>query len=75
MRAAAAAGAASAAAASAAPPADSPPRDFFFDRLPDVLARDRASFLPASAPAGVSVVLVGGGYSAATTLRALVLPR
>lgn len=72
LRAAAAAGAASAAAASAAPPADSPPRDFFFDRLPDVLARDRASFLPASAPAGVSVVLVGGGYSAATTLRALV---
>ena len=54
--------------------------DCFFDRLPDVLGSDLPSFMPpegAEEPAGgtspqvVSVVLVGGGYSAATTLRSL----
>ena len=53
------------------------PLDCFFDRLPDVLGADMASFLPppgtapGAAPPSVTVVLVGGGYSAATTLRSL----
>ena len=47
------------------------PSAIFADGLPDVLGRDAALFTPPSGGA-VRVLLVGGGYSAATTLLALV---
>eukprot|EP00966_Prymnesium_polylepis_P081347 1884540-Prymnesium_polylepis.1 len=48
-------------------------RDVYLDGLPDVLGADEASFLPLAAGGckEVRVALVGGGYSAATTLRGL----
>ena len=54
-----------------AEPAPDGRRACWFDSLPDVCGRDRASFLPADGEESF-IVLVGGGYSAATTLLALV---
>lgn len=44
----------------------------WFDTLPDVCGRDRQSFMPHSKQNARRVALVGGGYSAATTLLSLV---
>ena len=50
------------------------PRSAWFDSLPDVNGKDRGSFVPARQPATstTAVALVGGGYSAATTLLSLI---
>ena len=59
------------AAAAASAGAPTPPVDAFFDRLPDVCGLDCAAFLPRFGGRSVRIAVVGGGYSAATTLRAL----
>lgn len=53
------------------------PDDFFYDRLPDVMGTDQEAFSPRAGSADgakptVNVALIGGGYSAATTLRGLI---
>ena len=53
-------------------PATGKPRTAFFDGIPDVLDRDLSSFLPHAGARNLSVAVVGGGYSAATTINALV---
>ena len=47
------------------------PRDAFFDGLPDVLGLDEPSFLPRPGSRTVTIAIVGGGYSAATTIRSV----
>ena len=51
--------------------ADTPTRAWF-DSLPDVCGRDKPSFMPSPGASGRRVVLIGGGYSAASTLLSLV---
>jgi len=46
-------------------------RDHFFDGIPDVLHADVASFLPRAGSRHRTVAIVGGGYSAATTIHNL----
>ena len=47
------------------------PREFYFDGLPDVLGEDSASFLPRAPSRHVTLAVVGGGYGAAVTVRAI----
>ena len=48
------------------------PQRAWFDTLPDVCGRDKQAFLPSAGVPARRIVLVGGGYSAATTLLSLV---